>query len=183
MKFHKIRTPSEFRAGIGAQDFVLDQWLPLTPASEADIRHTVDEIFTDLQYIDTADHGLTAAFLDGIAEPLERLQGEHRMQLVVGTTRGKVTLPATDFEPNPKELPWERAHYIVAPDPAFFGFAGGPIHKLGTSCRAAFKLAIQDHGVAEVRVWASLDHLNKDFERAVPWCTACLSKSPELFMA
>ena len=182
-KFHKIRTPPEFRSGMGAKDFVLNQWMPLLSASEADIRHTVDEIFTDLQYIDSGDHGLAAAFLDGIAEPLERLQRELGMQLVVCTTRGKLTLPVTDFAPTSKDIPWERAHYIVAPDPAFFGMVAGPIHKLGTSCTAAFKLAVQDQGDAEVRVWASVHHLSKDFERAVPWCSNCRSESPELFLA
>jgi hypothetical protein len=168
---------------MGAQDFVLNQWLPLASESEADIRHTVDEIFTDLQYIDSGDHGLTAAFLDGIAEPLDRLQRELGMQLVVGTTRGKMTLPTTAFDPTVKDIPWERAYFIVAPDPAFFGSAAGPIHKLGTSCSAAFKLAIQEHGEGEVRVWASLKQLSDDFERAVPWCGTCRSESPELFLA
>ena len=178
-RFTKITSPSEFGGSIGGQDFVLHQWLPQTPEAEPEIRHAIDEIFNDLAYIDSGDRAFVAAFLDGIAEPLGRLQSAFGLQLVCGTTRGKLKLPPTQWEPNPKEIKWERSYYIVAPDPAYFRSEDGRVHKLGTSCREAFMLATDPPDHLSRTVWGSLDSVHQAFEGAPPWCPTCRTEAPE----
>jgi hypothetical protein len=179
----KITTASEFGASVGSQDFVLHQWLPSSPATEPDIRHTIDAIFNDLQYIDTGDRAFVAAFLDGITEPLRQRQESFGLQLVVGTTRGKMKLPPVEWKPEPEEIAWERAYYIVAPDPAFFRADDGPIHKLGTSCRDAFVLATDPRDDVPRKVWGSLEDVFLAFEGTPPWCPKCRADAPELLLA
>jgi len=178
----KVTTASEFGGSLGSQDFVLHQWLPSSPAIEPEIRHTVDAIFNDLQYIDTGDRGFVAAFLDGIAEPLKELQETFRLQIVFGTTPGKMKLPPVEWKPEPAEIDWERAYYIVAPDPAFFQAGDGPIHKLGTSCRDAFVIATDPKEDVPRKVWGSLEDVLRVFEGTPQWCVKCRSDAPELLL-
>ncbi len=182
-RFVKVTTPSEFGGSLGAQDYVLHQWLPSTSAAEPEIRHTIDQIFNDLQYIDTGDRGFVAAFLDGITEPLKQLQAAFGLQLVVGTTHGKMKLPSVEWNPEPQQIDWERAYYIVAPDPAFFRAGDGPIHKLGTSCREAFAIATDSKEDLPRHVWTSTDEVIRAFEGSPSWCAKCRVDAPELLLA
>jgi hypothetical protein len=169
-----LRTPMDFEATMGTEDYVLQKWVSPPPAVEPDIRRTIDEVFADLQYIGSDDPGLTAAYLDGISEPLQRLK-EFGLQLVGVVTSGKMTMPAGPFGGGQETtVPWRRSIYIVAPDPCYYRLVAespAQVHKLGVECtgmRAVTKL--ENGGVA---VYGSLDAVEQDFEGAVPWCATC----------
>src|SRR6266498_1550953 len=109
-----LHTPSDFEVTMGTEDFVLQKWVSPPVHLEADVRGTINEIFEDLQYIGSADPGRTAAYLDGISEPLERLR-KHGLQLLRVVTSGKITMPVAAFGSEAETtMPWRRSIYVVA---------------------------------------------------------------------
>jgi hypothetical protein len=110
-----LRTPTDFEATMGTEDYVVQKWISLPAELEPDVRGTIDEIFEDLQYIGSDDPGLTAAYLEGIFEPLQRLK-QFGLQLVGFATSGNMTFPAETLGSDTKTTaPWRRSIYVVAP--------------------------------------------------------------------
>ncbi len=115
-----IRTPTDFKRTMDCEDYVLHEWVTPPAEVEPDVRHTLDEIFSeDLQAVG-GEADLTRYYLDSIRDPLQALQAMG-LQLVSVLTSGKLTLPAATFEiEEEKTMPWRRVHYIVATEPAYY---------------------------------------------------------------
>lgn len=156
------------------EDYVLHEWVTPPAEVEPDVRHTLDEIFNEDLSAVSGDRDLTASWLDTIQAPLETLRAMG-LQLVGVLTSGKLTLPASTFGSDAeKTMPWRRVHYIVAPEPAYYRLTNeepARVHKLGVDCEG-IRLFTRSEGEA-VAVYGSLQAVERDFERAVPWCERC----------
>ncbi len=150
--------------------------LPTPPEVEPDIRHVLDAIFQDLQYIDCSEADLVSAYLDGIERPLEIVR-RLGFQLAATTTKGKLTWPAGILgQEEPTELAVTKATYFLAPRPCFYRPAGDDhVHVLGVDCDGERGLTRED---ARVRSWGSRQVVERNFEGTVPWCDTCFLHLP-----
>jgi hypothetical protein len=169
-----LRTPTDFEATMGFQDYVLQKWMSPPPKIEPDVRGTVDQIFADLQYIGSDDPGLSSAYLEGIAEPLQRLQ-QFGLQLVAAVTSGEMTVPAATLgSARETTIPSRRAIYVVAPDPCYYRVLGespAKVHKLGVDCPGMEAVTRLQNGA--VVTYGSRKAVEQDYEGVVPWCDTC----------
>jgi hypothetical protein len=167
MQVHVIRTPTDFRRAMGGLSYSRHEIIP--PAYEAmepDIRRTMDDIFTDLEYVG-GDAGLTSAYLEGIAEPLRQLR-DWGFQLTATVTTGTLT-----FGDPPQRIPWSSTLYVLAPAGTFFQAEGaGLVHLLGADCDDAGRELTAGEDRA-FRYWSSRDALEQAFEGRVPMCPRC----------
>lgn len=174
MLIKALRTPTDFEATMGFEDYVLQKWISPPPDIETDVRGTLDEIFEDLQDIGSDDSELTSAYLDGITEPLRRLQ-QFGLQLVAVVTAGKMTFPAGMLGSEADtQTPWRRSTYVVAPDPCYYRLvAESPpkVHKLGVDCPGARTVTTLRNGA--VVAYGSYEAVEQDYEGVVPWCETC----------
>jgi hypothetical protein len=167
-----IRTPTDFERTMGTQDYVLHKWLPDDLEIERETRRLTDRIFADLQYVG-GEAELVRGYLEGVDEPLQDLH-ERSFQLVGVVTSGQLTLPTLgDLKPIADKVPWKRAHYFVAADPAYYRIAEARpvrVHKLGVDCDGMRELTRRDD--AEVSVYPSRSAVAEDLEDE-PWCPVC----------
>lgn len=94
-------------------------------------------------------------------------------------SRGSYTLrPRGAF---PREIGFEMADYLVAPDPCYFRPADAafdtPIHLLGSRCAAGHATIVGQarfgRRTEAFQVWTPQESVVRDFERSVPWCADC----------
>lgn len=170
-----IRTPTHFERTLGTQDYVLHKWLPDDIETERDARQLVDDIFADLQYV-ADEPELVRGYLEGVEGPLQALR-ELGFQLVGVITSGQLTLPTLgDLRPGVEKVPWRRAHYFVAADPAYYRITDArPVrmHKLGVDCDGMRELTRRED--ARVSVYPSRAAVLADLEDE-PWCTMCFTE-------
>lgn len=157
---------------MGGDDHQVHKWVSPLPEIEPDVRRAIDEVFQDLQYVDD-DPDMTRTFLDGISAPLERLHALG-LQLVGVSTSGTLALPVGPGLPVPqqREIPWQRTHYIVAPDPADYRLPSEQpvrVHKLGVDCPGIRAVTEKS---APVTVYRSRAAVRTDLE-GEPWCAKC----------
>src|SRR5262245_19549770 len=117
-----IRTPTDFGRCLGSLgDYIKKPLVSPPPEIEAAFRRALDEIFQDLQYIDSGDHDVLASYLEGIKSPLDDLYALG-FSLFALVTRGTLTLPDTALgPPTQREIPnWSRTYYLVVPTNGLF---------------------------------------------------------------
>lgn len=171
----RIQTPTDFERTMGAHDHVIHKWFPDDIDVERDVRRVSDQIFADLQYVG-GEAELVRGFLDGVDEPLQALR-ELGFQLVGVVTSGQLTLPKLpDLHPATDKIPWRRAHYFVAADPAYYRLTDvrpPRVHKLGVDCAGMRELT--GRGDATVTVYPSRHAVADDLEDE-PWCPICFTE-------
>ena len=72
-KLRHVRTPTDMRGAIGSHASTINWLLPQKPDIEREVRHAVEAITHDLQYIGSDEPELVSSYLDSIEEPLETL--------------------------------------------------------------------------------------------------------------
>src|SRR5262245_32439537 len=91
------------------------------PSDEPVFRRALDAILSDLQHVESNDLGRTAAYLEGIAEPLDDLR-QLGLALFAVVTRGTLTLAQGAFgQTEQNTIPnWHRTYYLVIPVEGLF---------------------------------------------------------------
>jgi hypothetical protein len=176
-----IRTPSDFERALGSDvgDYVKAPLVSPPPEIEPSFRRALDGIFNDLQYVESGDHALLAAYLEGIEAPLDDL---HHLgfTLFAVVTRRTLTLPDSPIlgPPAQRKIPnWSRTYYFVVPANGFFRLGEdtkGTVHRFSPRCAtavAALAKGAQEH--TTIAVWYSADAARVSLERSVPWCQDC----------
>jgi hypothetical protein len=164
----RIVTPTDLKKVMRSEDYVVFEFVNPSPAVEPEIRHTIDEIFGELQYM-LGDDDLERCYLDDVSEPLQNLT-QLGLQLVGVLTSGTMRMMAASSEP----LSWRRTYYIVAPDPAFYYLpdtAPAVVHLLGVDC-GGVRAITRSHG-KHIAVYGSHQAITEAFEREMPWCEKC----------
>jgi hypothetical protein len=171
----RISSPADFCSALGAHSHSIAIWVKLRGEREQSLRHTLDEIFKDLPFVDAQDPESVNDFLNGIELPLESLF-DLKVQLFVIRAGGKKTFPAVDHRGGKLIADWEHNSYIVAPDPAFFWIESDDrpriVHMLTASCREGLS-ALTAYPEDAIRVSPTVKHLSGAFEGEIPWCPLC----------
>jgi hypothetical protein len=176
-----IRTPTDFERAMAsdAGDYVKAPLVTPRPELEEDLRHALDGIFNDLQYVDRGDGELFASYLDGIKGPLDDL---HRLGLTLFAlvTHGSLTLGDhfTLGAPKQRTIPnWSRTYYLVVPENGFFRIGedvDGTVHRFSPNCTTAIAaLADASEKQTGITVWFKADRVRVSLEGDVPWCQQC----------
>jgi hypothetical protein len=174
VNIERVRTATDFQRTLAWDDYALHRWVSPHREVESEIRHAIDEIFSDDLAVVRGDLDLERSYMDVVAEPLGLLDS-FGIQVVAVLTSGTLTFPEGTFgSEEAKQLPWRRAHYVVAPDPAYFRLKAeepAVCHMLGVRCAGLDAFTRSDG--ASVIVYAGLDGVRRDFEETVPWCEDC----------
>lgn len=176
-----IRTPWEFERTLEAPLYRVNRWsLTLTRDRDARVAAAIRRVFAGRAQAATTDEtGIVSTYLDSIAAPLHELYALG-FQVVAVLTHGRYAVPAASGRAGFAFRPVDMADYLVAPDPCYFRpceaqFAD-PVHRLGAECVEGHA-AIVTTGPRTVEkafnIWVSRGVLERDFERAVPWCATC----------
>jgi hypothetical protein len=176
-----IRTPWEFERTLEAPLYRVNRWsLSLTRDRDAQVGAAIRRVFAGRAKAATTDEmGVVSSYLDSIAAPLEELYALG-FQVVAVLTHGRCAVPTPSGGTGFAVRPVDMADYLVAPDPCYFRPCdeefGAPVHKLGAGCVQGHA-AIVTTGPRTVEkafsIWVSRAILERDFERAVPWCPTC----------
>jgi hypothetical protein len=166
-----VRSPMDFERTLPAHEYGRSVVVQLTDEGEEFCRRTLDEIFVDLQYIESGDSALLKAYLDGIADPLQQLRNGGLLILALGQTV-KRSIPNL-AEP----IPWRRVSYLVVPSEGYFRRGtetSGVVHRFTDQCEAAIAdVAASLDGSVGLSVWPSNDMVTAQLEGNVPWCQQC----------
>ena len=112
-KLRHIRTPTDLRPAIGSHASTINWLLPPDAEVERIIRHAVDAIMTDLQYIGHDDADLISSYLDSIEEPLNELSSVgFSLSYAIGSGPAKWGEVAFDD--------WRTAYFVVSESPLVF---------------------------------------------------------------
>ena len=164
----KILTPFDFGQTL-SDLFQVEYFYIPSSDKESFFRKICEDIFDDLQYIDSQDPLIVSAYLDTIKEPLEKLK-ELGLQIIAIRRKVKVVQ---------LRVVMDETLYIVAPDPCYFQVYSDSeqklVHKLGVeNCKEAEKdLSALKRGDIVFRWFSSLE-VEQYFENKVPWCNFCL---------
>ena len=168
---HIIETPSDFRDTLGGMSYQYD--LPLKPPAsiEPDIRHAIDAIFSDLQYISKDEPELVRCYLDGIEEPLQSLSS-FGLMLFALVSSGTCHLGDGKQIPN-----WTSIHYFIVPSQAYFALGrdlSQTVHRFDPTCDSAISALVSvSQKSAPFTVYGSKEPVRTAHEGAVPWCVSC----------
>jgi hypothetical protein len=176
-----IRTPGEFERTLEAPLYRVNRWsLPLSPDRDEQVGAAIQSVFGGRDRAAAADEiGVVTSYLSSIAAPLDELYALG-FQVVAVLTHGRYAVPTTRGRTGFAVRPVDMADYLVAPDPCYFRpceaeFAD-PVHKLGAGCVQGHATIVTTgpRTVEKVfNIWVSRHILERDFERAVPWCATC----------
>lgn len=171
-----IETPSDFR-GLMGDGYSLEVFVRPEPEREPEVRHTIEAIFNDLEYISPQDPELFSSYLDSIQEPLADLKA-FGLQLAAHKTQGTLEVPAGAFPAADQQLgpvPWSQTYFFVTPRPCFYRVGDdGNVHMLGIGCEADHELTQKGAAVH----WWTAPAVEVAFEGAVPWCNTCFLHLP-----
>lgn len=171
-----IATPTDMRPFVGSHDCVRLELAKAEPEFEPEMRHAVDALLSDLQYIGADDQDLVSSYLDGVGEPLQTLR-ELGVSVLGIKTSGTLTLSDGNTVPN-----WTRCYVITAPTLAYFQIDGTNkrFHRFAPACSTAMSDLLDAARGKDVGIRVSLNvHvLRHMLENNVPWCeTCCLEES------
>jgi len=171
-----VRTPLDLQRTLEANLCRVNHWTDgPAPHDSAVIEQILGQTFSERGW---DAPGVPLDSLLAIAEPLHRL-AERGLQLVAMVSRGSYRLRAGSAFL--RDISFEMADYLVAPDPCYFRPAGAafesPIHTLGSRCAAGHATIVGESGSGErqkaFQIWTSQGSVVRDFERSVPWCADC----------
>jgi hypothetical protein len=166
-----VRTPSDFEKTIGAEEYLPCTLAKPNPLVEPLLRKSLDEIFSDLQYISTDERDVVASYLNSIEEPLDNLWAMGFMIFAI-VTSGTLKTPEGSSISN-----WRRTYYLVVPKEGFFRVGrelSATVHRFDANCddgvTALSKAAKEKTPVA---TWSSPEPIKESLEGNVPWCICC----------
>jgi len=164
-----ILTPTDMRQFVGSA-FSVHYLVSLKEEFEPTIRHAVDEIFQEMQYIESDESDLISIYLDGIAKPLQELK-RHGISILALSTQGTMKLKNGAMIPN-----WVRTYFFVVPTPGYFIVEGEnkKFHHFDPACRAAMSdlnELVRAGKVLNGRLDAQ--SIREEYENNVPWCEYC----------
>lgn len=165
MDVWSIRTPTDLRGAFAHA--ARAHFVAVPDELETEAREAWDEIFEDFQLMepDVDPPGLISSYLEGVAEPLARLQ-QLGLQLVAVKTSGTIEILGMTTHGT-------QTDFILAPRPLWFrrGEAGA-VHLLGARCLEGHKAFTGNDGEA-VHLWRSSEAVDVSFEQSTPWCATC----------
>ncbi len=171
-----VRTPVDLERTLEANVCRVNHWIDGPARHEsAIIEQILGQAFTERG---SGRRGVLVDPLHAVADPLDRLN-EQGHQLVAIVSRGLYTLPS--WGGFLRQIDFELADYLVAPDPCYFRPAdapfAAPIHTLGSQCAAGHALIVSGTGSGQrqklFQIWTLKELLIRDFEWSVPWCAFC----------
>lgn len=165
-----ITTPTEMGNFIDTHDACVSHLVPTIPEFEPTIRHLVDEIFNDQQYISSDDRGEVSSYLDSIAEPLASLSS-YNIAILAITTTGTIKLNNGHDIPN-----WKRTYFYAIPIQGYFHVQeeGQTIHHFSPTCDDAMaKLLDASLRDKQIQVYPSDQIIRDKLKGSVAWCAKC----------
>ena len=158
------------RPFLGGHDHAVSHLVSFRDEYEPTIRHLVDAIFQDMQYIGADEAELVSSYLDGITEPLQELK-RHGVSILGISTRGTMKFDNGSTIPN-----WIRTYFFIVPTLGYFKVEadGKKFHHFDTGCRAAMSdlsKAMRKRTGLSTRLDAQL--IREEHENNVPWCEHC----------
>lgn len=165
-----ISTPTDMRSFVGGHDHAVPHLVSFKEDFEPAIRHAVDTIFQDMQYISSDEPELVSSYLDGIAEPLQKLK-RYRVSILAMSTRGTMKMENGATIPN-----WVRTYFLVIPTLGYFKTEGEnkKFHHFDPACRSAMS-DLNESVRSGKGLSTRLDALSirEEFENDAPWCEHC----------
>ena len=165
---YRIITPTDFGMTMVGESYITKYLFSPAPEIEPELRSILDEIFQDLQYIDSDDRSMLSVYLNQIAEPLATLN-EIGVQLVaINTTKNYKVLDKIE--------PLRTTFYLIAPLPCYFMLKDGQdevVHKLGAPCKRGSQILTSSKEGMVFRIIPSRLLLYQDHSGYVPWCKVC----------
>lgn len=165
-----ISTPSDMRPFVGGHDHAVSHLVSFRDEFEPTIRHAVDAIFQDMQYIGSNETELVSSYLDGITEPLQELK-RYGVSILAMSTRGTAKFDNGSTIPN-----WVRTHFLVVPALGYFKAEGEgkKIHHFDPGCRVAMSdLNESLHKGKGLSTRVDAQSVREEHENDVPWCEQC----------
>ena len=165
-----ILTPTDMRPFVGGHDHAVSHLVSIRPEFEPTVRHLVDTIFQDMQYISADETELVSSYLDEITEPLQELK-RYGVSILAMSTRGTVKRDDGSSIPN-----WVRTYFLIVPALGYFRIEadGKKFHHFDAGCR----VAMSDLGEAmrkgtDLSTRLDAQTIREEHEKDVPWCEKC----------
>jgi len=165
-----ISTPTDMRTFVGGHDHSVSYLVSLNAQYEPTVRHLVDEIFQDMQYISSDETELVSSYLDGINEPLQELK-RYGVSILGISTRGTITRDDRSTIPN-----WMRTYFLVVPTSGYFKMDGvnNNLHHFDPGCHAAMSELNESIRKGNgLTVLLDVQTIREEYENDVPWCEQC----------
>lgn len=165
-----ISTPTDMRPFVSGHEHAVSHLISFNDEYEPTVRHLVDAIFQDMQYISADETELVSSYLDDIAEPLQELK-RYGVAILAMSTRGTLKCGNGSTVPN-----WVRTYFLVVPALGYFRVEadGKKFHHFDAGCRAAMadlSEAMRKGTGLSTRLDAQL--IREEHENNVPWCEHC----------
>ncbi len=165
-----ISTPTDMRPFVGGHDQAVSHLVSFNDEYEPTVRHLLDAIFQDIQYISADETELVSSYLDDIAEPLQELK---RYGASILALRTRVTMKLDNGSAIPN---WVRTYFLIVPTLGYFRVEGDAkkFHHFDAGCRAAMSdLAETMRKGTGLSTWLDAQLIREEHENSVPWCEHC----------